>query len=148
MLPAALGQGLFWGPEVIFLTSEERADLDSAEAVVSKELGVPVSFDRLRTSWLSFVEEVADGYTSNVDDYINDLTTRDLIERLIRATPDHLSVKLKAAVEPLDARFRECTVYDGADSLAKYYQIGENWWWHRLPSRMVGALRSTLHPPG
>lgn len=74
-----------------------------------------------------------------VDEYVNDLDARDVLERIKNELPAEVSSSLASVLERLDGGFREVTVDDGGASIA--WRMNESaeelarrpWWWHRRP---------------
>lgn len=75
-------------------------------------------------------------YDATVDDYTNDLCSRDYIAELAARASIDLQAAIEERVRPADETFRESTVEDIDARLARYYRIddGSEWWWHRRPS--------------
>jgi hypothetical protein len=109
----------------------------------------PITVDTLFDDWMSFVTEVEGGYAESVDDYTNDLTSRDLLEDLIQDSQPSLRAKLEAALKPLDERFRGATADDDGRALSRYFKIKERWWWHRTPTKgqLATYLRQRAQSP-
>lgn len=112
--------------------------------------GRPVTVDTLLNDWVSLVAEVEAGYAGSVDDYTNDLTSRDLLEDLIRGSQPSLRAKLEGALEPWDERFRRATAYDDRRALSRFFNIGDGWWWRRTPTegQLATYLRQRVPSPG
>jgi hypothetical protein len=94
-----------------------------------------ISAETLFNDWVSLVTEVEDGYTDSVDDYGNDLTSRDLLEDLIRGSQPSLRAKLTEALGPWDERFMQATTHDDEEVLSRYFNIRDAWWWRRIPTK-------------
>jgi hypothetical protein len=122
-------------------TSAELAELRVAEA------DVPIGFDRLLERWRSFVDEVAAGYDGSVDDYTNDVTSRDLLSQIMNQLLPPTREKAAGLVAPIDAEFMTHTVPDPTTLLGEYYRVSDGWWWRRLPTIMPTNLRATLYRP-
>jgi hypothetical protein len=93
----------------------------------------PVDAETLFGGWTSFVAELENGYRGTVDDYANDLGTRDLLEELIGDSPPSLRKKLQSALEPLDERFGRATVDVDGTALSQFFNLSDGWWWRRAP---------------
>ena len=126
------------------LEPKERDQLAAAEASVSSRATRPLTFDSLLARWSDFVEEVEDGYADSIDDYANDLTTRDSLERLLSNLPPELAAKLTADVAPIDRRFERATTDDDKGMIRKFFNPRDGWWWTRLPRKIEGTLAATL----
>jgi hypothetical protein len=74
-----------------------------------------------------------------VDEYVNDLDTRDTLERTRQELPTVAAATFADMLARLDESFREATVDDGGASIA--WRMNESvedlaqrpWWWHRRP---------------
>jgi hypothetical protein len=77
-----------------------------------------------------------------VDDYTNDLRSRDYLELAIARLPADVRGSVSALVADADKRFRESTIDDGDGTLGRFFRIdaASNWWWRRIPrSGPLGA---------
>ncbi|HEX3425598.1 MAG TPA: hypothetical protein VHT30_05665 [Acidimicrobiales bacterium] len=94
-----------------------------------------VTVERLVDEWWTLANCV-DVYPLTIDDYTNDLTGRDALERVLSWVSPALRERIKDAVETADADFRSRTVEDDGESLNRYFRIDESsgWWWHRRPA--------------
>ncbi|WP_156753504.1 hypothetical protein [Actinokineospora pegani] len=82
--------------------------------------------DALLERWLTFVAECEQGYSRDAQDYFNDLTTRDALERASTAPELHVFpelARLRTRVEKADSRFRVLLVPDVFPCIPK-----ECWW--------------------
>ncbi len=78
--------------------------------------------------WLRFVDDCEQGYPHDVEDYFNDLTSRDSLERALtsvelQAFPE--MSQLRASVQAIDSRFRALLIPD------VFPRIPEEFWWAR-----------------
>jgi hypothetical protein len=112
------------------LSPEERDEL--ARLLGEDSLGA------LLQRWSSFVTAVERGYDDSIYEYTNDLSVRDLLERLVTSAGPGLRAKLERALGEDDRRFTAATE-ETTRSLG-----GSTWWWQRVPSRRVGELADDL----
>ncbi|MGQ4516452.1 hypothetical protein [Streptomyces sp. DW26H14] len=88
---------------------------------------------RMREGW------PPDG-TYFVDEFVNDLDTRDALEELAEGLPDGVEPGFRAVLDDLDGVFESLTYEDGGVSLAWRLDEPEGetarraWWWHRTPA--------------
>jgi hypothetical protein len=129
------------------LTDQEQSELRVAEESIGAGLDVQVSFAQLLNFWSSLVEEVGTGYADTVDDYTNELTARDLLERVLQGVSVELAAKLSTLVKPFDDRFASMTTEDRDHRLGRYFTVGSGWWWSRVPKVLTGSLREALQSP-
>lgn len=101
----------------------------------------------LLARWETFVEECEKGYFDLIEEYRNDLTTRDLIEMIFDAVEDtSLINKLKVVVNSLDQRFlvllvdRDKCIW-GKPNEPKYAEKKYWWYWGIVKNAKGDLLR-------
>ena len=101
------------------------------------------SLDREAGAWTRLSEEV-NTYMATVDDYTNDLCSRDYLAEVASRASDDLRGRIEHQVAAADETFRASTVEDTDERLKRYFRIqsGDGWWWHRRPSS--GSLADYL----
>lgn len=119
------------------LDPQEQAAIGLLEARFSQRARFPVTLDLLISSWEGLVKEVEEGHTSSVDEYTNDLTTRDLLEEVLRSLPEGPRQKVASLVRPLDERFTAATCPDDEHVLSRFFEVPDGWWWSRIPARLA-----------
>ena len=94
-----------------------------------------VTLDRELRVWKRLAEAV-NTYTATVDDYTNDLCSRDYLAALTARASARLQRSLGQLVVPIDELFRTATADDADGRLGRYYRIelNDGWWWNRRPS--------------
>ncbi len=128
-------------------TAEEQAAVAPVEARFSERARRPMSLSSLLSSWAGIVDEIEGGYEATIDDYTNDLATRDLIDDAIGSVPESIKEKLESAVKPLDERFVGATRPDETQLIGQYFNHGPEWWWSRLPVTLRGDALLTFRTP-
>src|SRR5438046_1079964 len=113
------------------LTPEEQAAVRSLEVSLSQRSRFALTLDKLFHLWNDFVNEVEAGYGSTVDEYLNDLSTRDLLDKIVNALSESGQHKVMARIRPIDERFAQATEPDVKKSLEKFFKPGPGWWWSR-----------------
>lgn len=93
------------------------------------------SLDREVRSWNQLSAEV-NTYEATVDDYTNDLCSRDYLASFTSSASEDLRAKVQQRIAGADATFRAATTDDAEALLAKYYRVDlkDGWWWRRRPS--------------
>lgn len=93
--------------------------------------------------WSRLSTEVG-AYELTVDDYTNDLCSRDYLAEVVRRASVPLGATIEARLAAADDRFRRSTTDDADGRLGRYFRIGPDdaWWWHRRPS--TGPLAAYL----
>jgi hypothetical protein len=86
-------------------------------------------------TWGRLAQEI-NTYTATVDDYTNDLCSRDYLTAMAARASSGLRIAIEEQVTPTDKLFRMATVEDTDGRLGRYYRIErkDGWWWHRRPS--------------
>lgn len=103
------------------------------EARFTSRARFPITLEGLVSSWGQFVADVERGYEDSIDDYTNDLTTRDLLDEALQSAAERFRRALYEEIRPLDDRFRAATRADDGGTLAHYIKPGPSWWWSRVP---------------
>ncbi len=123
----------------LILTAEER------EAVAAVLGDTPLS--AVVEAWERLVGEIVAGYQFTIDDYTNDLSARDLAERVRCATPAALSSRITERLGGADARFIAATV-PALHPLMRNANP-DAFWWTRVPrapgDELLEDLRSLGH---
>jgi hypothetical protein len=94
---------------VIQLTQEEKQAIEPILQEMSEAAKHSISLDALLTGWSQFVIRVEQGYSLTIDDYTNDLSIRNLIQRIHEKAPQSLQIKLDGALQTWDSRFTQTT---------------------------------------
>lgn len=107
--------------------------------------------DGLVTAWERTAAQIDAGYDLTLDDYLNDLDVRQIIEVVLRAIPEPdgpLLDRMRAA----DARVRAATTLasrcvwgDGADDT---WTARRNWWYFVVPNMPGDQLATDLANAG
>jgi hypothetical protein len=132
-------------------TNEDAAPL----AAASKELhnagwAKAFTMGEMLGGWRRLVREIEVGYTMTVDDYTNDLTSRDWLDLVLDRVTDPMRKRIERDLEPLDRRYRDATIDDGGAALAHFFRIDAKggWWWRRRPTLLTGELAEDLQRAG
>ena len=99
-------------------------------------------------AWEQIVEAVADGYSLGLDDYLNDLDTRQLLaeawdvaplseQQQFQARVDAADAQLKALLQPVE----EC-VWGDEVAYEEGWTREENWWYYGFPRNAGANLRA------
>jgi hypothetical protein len=116
------------------LTPDEREQLESRLAASGQQ-----SLNELVRQWTDFVHAVERGYDDSIYEYTNDLSVRDILQRLLTAASPALRAKLERALAPVDERFTAAT-----EESAQPLGTADGSWWRRVPKRRVGELADDL----
>jgi hypothetical protein len=94
-----------------------------------------VSLAREFCVWARLSEEV-NTYTATVDDYTNDLCSRDYLAEVASRASNDLRTTIEDHLAPADEAFRASTVEDTDGRLGRSFRIQreDGWWWHRRPT--------------
>lgn len=117
---------------------------------VAEQLTAPThSVQRRMRMWERLTARILQNWppdgTYLVDEYVNDLDTRDSMENTAMELPPTVGDDFKAVLARLDEAFREATYDDGGSSIA--WRMNETrvalqlrpWWWHRRPENAPWA---------
>ena len=93
------------------------------------------SLHRELRSWDQLSAEV-NAYEATIDDYTNDVCSRDYIALFTAKASSELRAEINARVTAADDRFRTGTVPDDDGWVGRYFRISpdDEWWWQRRPA--------------
>ncbi|MER6218706.1 hypothetical protein ABT213_32320 [Streptomyces sp. NPDC001674] len=103
--------------------------------------------------WASLVGTVENGYEDFIDEYTNDLYSRNWLHEAWVLLPGHVLVAWNQRIQELDDRFRAATAFDDGQALSQFHWISrfdpdDMWWWRRHPRILVGDLGRALRSAG
>lgn len=105
------------------------------------------SLRRELRAWSRLAAEV-DSYEGTIDDYTNDVCSRDYIAEFSAVASAQAREYIAEEVATADDRFRSSTVPDAAGLVGQYYRIDDKdgWWWRRRPAggRLANDLAEGL----
>jgi hypothetical protein len=127
------------GSELRF-TTVETEEVERITSIFTKRAKFDLSVERLISLWKSFSRDVEEGYAFGLDEYLNDLSVRSLLQELIDGVSIEASRKIKARIAASDDRF-EVSTQEIARSLSPS-RTGE--WWRRVPRKLAGDLQEDL----
>lgn len=127
----------------IELTPEEARAVERALASASSRAKQPFSLDRLVARWRRFVDEVAAGYGDSIYEYTNDLGVRELLEKVMKESPEPARAKIAQELAPLDSRFDEST-----QPAKRPLGNPTSKWSTRVPTKIAGELERDLRSEG
>lgn len=132
-------------------TREDAASLTtSSQALRDNGWAKAFTLGEMLGRWSALVREIEVGYTMTVDDYTNDLTSRDWLDLVLDRVTDRMRQRVEGDLEPLDRRYRDATVDDGGTALAHFFRVDTKggWWWRRRPTLLTGELAEDLRRAG
>jgi hypothetical protein len=102
-----------------------------------------VTVPGLLANWKELSGNV-DDYRLTIDDYTNDLTSRDALAIVVPWASTGLRDVLAVQIDASDDDFRARTVDDNGVSVGRFFspRNGDGWWWRRMPAS--GALAAYL----
>jgi hypothetical protein len=120
-----------------------------------KGRGCPVHVIRgglkgLIESWETTIESVSRGYSLGLDDYLNDMDGRQLIEEALGTAPDREKQKHADRLRQADARMKKLLVPAGkclwGDEVAEAegWSVRKNWWYFMKPLKAEKELLSEI----
>jgi len=101
-------------------------------------------------NWERTAEQVRAGYPLGLDDYLNDVDGRQLVEEVVAAVPTAASAALLERIESADIAMQDVvTPVDEClwgDALAERegWTPGDNWWYFGLPREPGARMREEL----
>lgn len=113
---------------------------------------VAAGFDGLLEQWARTVQHVERGYPFTLDDYLNDLDARQLLDETLSAIPGVLTVARAKRLAELDARMRAATkrrdtcLWGDAIAESSDWNPDIEWWYWAEPVKPGEDLASDLAP--
>ncbi len=131
----------------IKLTDQDKEAIATVLRDVQRKLDYRVTLDGLMQVWSAFVDMVEDGYADCLYIYIDELSRRETLEKIIKKLPPYLKEKILQSVEPIDNRFYKVTnqLDDNRCILENDYRTSKNWWWYRIPKKLKSNLKEDLN---
>lgn len=85
-----------------------------------------------------------DRYEFTIDDYTNDLCSRDGLDVALRRAAPSVRIKLQRHIDLADREFVARTRDDAGAAVGRYHRVdaSSGWWWKRKP--FVGPLADCL----
>jgi len=126
------------------LSKDDRARLDALLCEMSNAAGFKQTLDRLLSGWRDFVLQVERKYDDSIYEYLNDLSVRDSLARLVQTLSHEGRDVLTKVIQPLDERFIAAT-NETSQPLVKLSD-GESlaWWYYRVPANPGKELLDDL----
>jgi len=93
----------------------------------------------LAALWDEAAASVEGGYSLGLDDYLNDLDGRQLIEDLVQAVPAEIAAEVAGRIAEADRRFRAQTapagrcLWGAGTERSRGWSERRNWWYYRIP---------------
>jgi hypothetical protein len=102
-----------------------------------------VSVEWLLQDWEQLAAE-ASAYPATIDDYTNDVTSRDALEIVVASASAEFAAYMRDRIGTADERFVASTSDDGGAAVGQYFRIErkQGRWWHRRSS--TGPLSDYL----
>jgi hypothetical protein len=109
--------------------------------------------DEMVDKWAWLVTTVEDGYSDMVDEYTNDLYSRNWLHEVWPLVTERVIAFWTPQIKELDDRFRATTVFDDGQAISQFHRITSfdpsgMWWWRRHPRILVGDLGRSLRSAG
>src|SRR5262249_26481535 len=117
-------------------------ELGASEHVVSGGL------EGLVAKWESIVKDISNGYTLDLDEYLNDVDVRQLLEEVITRVPD-LSPELLERIHVADNLLKHSStrakcVWGNDVAHKEGWTPEKNWWYFVVPKKASPELKNGL----
>lgn len=111
---------------------------------------VAAGLEGLVSEWERVVDQVREGYPLGLDDYLNDLDSRQMLEDALELAPDDEQTVARERVRTADLRMRtvvtpaaEC-LWGARVASVEGWNPERNWWYFNLPRSPGTMLREDL----
>ena len=131
----------------IQLSSEETLALTTILTPLSERANYSLTLEGLLDRWRHFVIQVEQGYKYSIYEYTNDLSVRDLLEKILSKAPQTLREKLIQEIRIWDNRFQEATQEMNRPVVPRTDPDLPSWWF-RIPRNLKEELAEDLRAEG
>jgi hypothetical protein len=101
----------------------------------TREAHFALTLEWLIGEWDKFARAVEAGYRGYGEEYLNDLTARDLLDEVMRGLSSADAAVIEQAIKGADDTYLRATLPDDGRWLSANFRIGNGWWWRRSPQR-------------
>jgi hypothetical protein len=132
------------------LTRTEIVEIQTLTKLFSERAGYRITLDSLLSRWSYFIGQCEKGYEDCLDEYTNDLGTRELLQEVIEKVTPHLAAKLKAHLVEKDRRFIEATEEISTPLLTLHKPLGhiKRMLYFRVPKKLGEDMEKELRSMG
>jgi hypothetical protein len=137
-------------PDHSHLTTEDLESVRAASAALHEQgWRKEFTIEEMIRNWAWVVAKVERGYSHLVDEYTNDLYSRDWLAKVWPLVTHRVRSCWHGTLHSLDDRFRAATFEDDGVAVGRYHRItlDRGWWWRRRPRRLVGHMLDALNAP-
>lgn len=133
----------------IFKKNEDKLLIKAVEKKWSIGSGYQITLDKQIVAWINLTNECKDGYNDVVEEYTNDLSSRDVIQEILDNISESARSELLKIIEPIDKIFIDHTVKVEKPMMAYEWIVPEkHFWYFRVPKRIkrdeLSAFESQL----
>lgn len=89
--------------------------------------------------WRTFVRSVEREYSESIYEYTNDLSVRDVLQKIILILTENGKFELLQVIQPIDNAFIDATIK--VDASIIHGKGNDSWWWFRVPKNTNEDLR-------
>lgn len=121
------------------LSEAGQAVLCEHDARWTREAHFTLTLEWLIGEWDKFARAIGAGYRGYWEEYLNDLTARDLLDEVIRAMPVGDAAVIEQAIKYADQTYMRATKPDDEGRSAASFRVDRDagWWWRRFPSTLL-----------
>lgn len=133
----------------IDFNAKDREIINAIELRWTKGSMFPINFNIIIKNWQNLVNECKDGYNDVVEEFTNDLSSRDIIQQILEEISDDGKNIILKFIEPLDKIFIDNTVkVDKPLMTYEWIKDNKQFWYFRVPKRIkrdeLSAFESQL----
>lgn len=97
-----------------------------------------VTLPTLMQRWEEFSKQVNVGFPGYFEEYLNEVTVRDLLDEVVKALPPIDAAIVQDGIAAGDQSYVKATRPDDRGEMSKMYRISPDagWWWRRFPTKL------------
>jgi hypothetical protein len=130
-----------------YSSEKHQTKIDEILAELSISAKQTLTLDGLIDKWELFVKAVEQVYSDSIYEYINDLSIREILQKIIdNATPKIVN-QINIEIGIWDERFKTVTFMVDQPIIDEKKEK-RNWWWYRIPIKLGDELKRDLETRG
>lgn len=124
-------------PSLDGLPPQAQGAIRTLEKAWARQPGPKRTLVGLSRRWSEFAIAVEAGYVGYWEEYLNELTVRDLLNDACAAVPADDVAAVSALFEQGDAVYWRATEADETGEMERMWRVADDdgWWWRRFPSK-------------
>ncbi len=128
------------------ISKQEFLELDKVLEDISSFTGQKITLNNLVNEWENFVNKCELGYRECFEEYINDISIREILFEITEKTGETLSNKILELINPIDKKFLSVTnsIEKSLITLSTPKKKIHDFLYLRIPKNLTGDLKEDI----